>query len=206
MSPMDLRGVPCPLNFVRTKLKLEQLATGDRLEVWLDAGEPIQQVPTSLKVAGHLVVELEPFIPGSVQQVARRIRQYLRTRPDYQQFSQDSPIGDGTARGHDVDEYSGSYVEFELDSFRVYVWFEYLLPLDGRPHHFSRPWIGSIDFQLCGEGYGEGLYSWLNISQSDIQLRKNASPSTLKAWTNWADALQKELARNFVPAGMAIAL
>ena len=59
MTPMDLRGVPCPLNFVRTKLKLEQLAVGDRLEVWLDAGEPIQQVPTSLEVAGHCVLELD---------------------------------------------------------------------------------------------------------------------------------------------------
>lgn len=59
MTALDLRGVPCPLNFVRTKLKLEQLAVGDRLEVWLDAGEPIQQVPTSLEVAGHQVLELD---------------------------------------------------------------------------------------------------------------------------------------------------
>ena len=59
MAPMDLRGIPCPLNYVRTKLKLEQLAAGDRLEVWLDAGEPVQQVPTSLEVAGHSVIELE---------------------------------------------------------------------------------------------------------------------------------------------------
>ena len=64
MTPMDLRGVPCPLNFVRTKLKLEQLAVGDRLEVWLDAGEPIQQVPTSLEVAGHQVLELDPQPEG----------------------------------------------------------------------------------------------------------------------------------------------
>ncbi|MEM9534776.1 MAG: sulfurtransferase TusA family protein [Cyanobacteria bacterium P01_E01_bin.45] len=64
MTPMDLRGVPCPLNFVRTKLKLEQLGVGDRLEVWLDAGEPIQQVPTSLEVAGHQILELEPHSEG----------------------------------------------------------------------------------------------------------------------------------------------
>lgn len=64
MTPMDLRGVPCPLNFVRTKLRLEQLGVGDPLEVWLDAGEPIQQVPTSLEVAGHQVLKLEQQSAG----------------------------------------------------------------------------------------------------------------------------------------------
>ena len=50
---LDLRGTPCPINFVRTKLKLSQMSPGDRLEVWLDAGEPIEQVPHSLKIAGY---------------------------------------------------------------------------------------------------------------------------------------------------------
>lgn len=50
---LDLRGTPCPINFVRTKLKLQQMATGALLEVWLDAGEPIEQVPNSLKVEGY---------------------------------------------------------------------------------------------------------------------------------------------------------
>ncbi len=45
---LDLRGTPCPINFVRTKLKLAQLSAGEILEVWLDAGEPIEQVPHSL--------------------------------------------------------------------------------------------------------------------------------------------------------------
>ncbi|MFO0163130.1 MAG: sulfurtransferase TusA family protein, partial [Microcystis sp.] len=44
---LDLRGTPCPINFVRTKLQLEKMTAGERLEVWLDAGEPIEQVPTS---------------------------------------------------------------------------------------------------------------------------------------------------------------
>ena len=37
---MDLRGTPCPLNFIRTQLALEKLASGEQLEVLLDAGEP----------------------------------------------------------------------------------------------------------------------------------------------------------------------
>jgi TusA-related sulfurtransferase len=43
-AQIDLRGTPCPLNFVRAKLRLEQMAPGSLLEVWLDPGEPIEQV------------------------------------------------------------------------------------------------------------------------------------------------------------------
>jgi len=50
---LDLRGTPCPINFVRTKLRLEQMSPGSLLEVWLDGGEPIEQVPDSLKMEGY---------------------------------------------------------------------------------------------------------------------------------------------------------
>ena len=50
---LDLRGTPCPLNFVRTKLKLERMSPGALLEVWLDPGEPIEQVPDSLRMDGY---------------------------------------------------------------------------------------------------------------------------------------------------------
>lgn len=56
---LDLRGTPCPLNFVRTKLKLEKMAPGALLEVWLDPGEPIEQVPDSLKMDGYGVESVE---------------------------------------------------------------------------------------------------------------------------------------------------
>lgn len=52
---IDLRGTPCPLNFVRTKLRLEQMTPGQLLEVLLDGGEPIEQVPKSLEMAGYTI-------------------------------------------------------------------------------------------------------------------------------------------------------
>lgn len=58
-AQLDLRGTPCPINFVRTKLKLDQLPAGVLLEVWLDGGEPIEQVPESLKLNGYAVENLE---------------------------------------------------------------------------------------------------------------------------------------------------
>jgi TusA-related sulfurtransferase len=57
-AQLDLRGTPCPLNFVRTKLRLQQMAPGALLEVWLDPGEPIEQVPDSLTMAGYKVEQI----------------------------------------------------------------------------------------------------------------------------------------------------
>ncbi len=56
---MDLRGTPCPINFVRTKLRLEQMNPGSLLEVWLDPGEPIEQVPDSLTMEGYNIESIE---------------------------------------------------------------------------------------------------------------------------------------------------
>lgn len=58
-AKLDLRGTPCPINFVRTKLRLEQMSPGSLLEVWLDPGEPIEQVPDSLVMEGYKVERIE---------------------------------------------------------------------------------------------------------------------------------------------------
>ncbi|MEC4814712.1 MAG: sulfurtransferase TusA family protein [Scytonema sp. PMC 1069.18] len=57
-AQLDLRGTPCPINFVRTKLRLEKMQPGSLLEVWLDPGEPIEQVPDSLTMAGYQVEQV----------------------------------------------------------------------------------------------------------------------------------------------------
>ncbi len=52
-AQLDLRGIACPLNFIRTKLALERLVPGQILQVDLDRGEPQQQVTQGLERAGH---------------------------------------------------------------------------------------------------------------------------------------------------------
>jgi TusA-related sulfurtransferase len=59
IKSIDLRGVACPLSFVRAKLHLEKLESGQFLEVLLDAGEPIEQVPNSLISDGHQIKTIE---------------------------------------------------------------------------------------------------------------------------------------------------
>jgi TusA-related sulfurtransferase len=58
-ASLNLRGTPCPINFVRTKLKLEQMNPGQVLEVWLDPGEPIEQVPDSLRMEDYIVESID---------------------------------------------------------------------------------------------------------------------------------------------------
>lgn len=57
---LDLRGVLCPTNFVHIKLKLEDMAPGDTLEVLIDDGEPMRNVPKSLKQEGHRILTVRP--------------------------------------------------------------------------------------------------------------------------------------------------
>ncbi|MHB0977748.1 MAG: sulfurtransferase TusA family protein [Candidatus Aquicultorales bacterium] len=56
---LDLRGVVCPINFVKTKLKLDELSAGEQLVLLLDEGEPVENVPRSAREEGHQVLSLE---------------------------------------------------------------------------------------------------------------------------------------------------
>jgi TusA-related sulfurtransferase len=67
---LDLRGTPCPLNYIRTRLALEKLPAGTELEVWLDRGEPERLVSEGLRQEGHAVV-LAPLEGDAVRLTVR---------------------------------------------------------------------------------------------------------------------------------------
>jgi len=54
----DFRGVACPMNFVKTKIELSSIIAGNLLEIWLDDGQPIQNVPGSVRNEGHEIVSV----------------------------------------------------------------------------------------------------------------------------------------------------
>jgi tRNA 2-thiouridine synthesizing protein A len=64
---LDLTGVPCPLNWVRAKLALEELAPGDELILLLDEGEPLDSVPRSAREDGH-----EVLVDGTTVTIVKR--------------------------------------------------------------------------------------------------------------------------------------
>lgn len=55
---LDITDVVCPITFVKTKVALEDLDDGQILELRLNDGEPIQNLPRSLKDDGHKILEL----------------------------------------------------------------------------------------------------------------------------------------------------
>ena len=64
MQIIDLRGVSCPTNFVKAKLALEDLENGEIAQILLDDGEPVKNVPRSLKADGHKLIGLKQTDEG----------------------------------------------------------------------------------------------------------------------------------------------
>lgn len=69
---VDLRGVACPLNYVKAKLALEPLDAGTEVEILLDAGDPIANVPRSLADDGNSVLSLQQSADGHFELRVRK--------------------------------------------------------------------------------------------------------------------------------------
>ena len=57
VDSLDLKGVACPFNYVQAKIRLETMQLGQLLEITIDDGEPIENVPKSLTNDGHEIVD-----------------------------------------------------------------------------------------------------------------------------------------------------
>ena len=55
---LDITGEVCPMTFVKVKLALAKLQTGDELDVALNEGEPLNNVPRTVTEAGHEVLSI----------------------------------------------------------------------------------------------------------------------------------------------------
>ena len=56
---INLKGTPCPVNFIRCCLELEDLNINELLKVDIDRGEPEQMVIPGIREAGHKVEIIE---------------------------------------------------------------------------------------------------------------------------------------------------
>lgn len=61
---LNLRGVACPANAARALLRLEGMATGQILEILIDDGEPMENVPEALRQERHEVLHSEKQAKG----------------------------------------------------------------------------------------------------------------------------------------------
>lgn len=57
---LDITDDVCPFTFVKTKLLMERMQSGEVAEVRLPSGEPLENVPRSVREEGYLVLSLEP--------------------------------------------------------------------------------------------------------------------------------------------------
>ena len=55
---VDITDVVCPTTFVKVKIALEELEEGEILSVKMNDGEPVQNVPRSIKEEGHQILKL----------------------------------------------------------------------------------------------------------------------------------------------------
>ncbi|MBI5136231.1 MAG: sulfurtransferase TusA family protein [Nitrospirae bacterium] len=62
---LDIRGVTCPITFVKSKLKLETMASGQVLRILIDYRPSAVNVPRSLANEGHAILSLTEE-PGPV--------------------------------------------------------------------------------------------------------------------------------------------
>lgn len=65
---LDITKEHCPMTFVKTKIKLAQIADGDILEVLLTEGEPLNNLPRSAREQGFNVLEIK-HVEGNIHKV-----------------------------------------------------------------------------------------------------------------------------------------
>ncbi len=56
---MNLRGVKCPLNWAKAKVRLEDLERGDILELVLDDRKGRQDIPRAAEAEGYAILGIE---------------------------------------------------------------------------------------------------------------------------------------------------
>jgi TusA-related sulfurtransferase len=59
VNVLDLRGVRCPLNWAKAKVRLETLPRGADLELILDDPKGVRDIPRAAEAEGYAVMEIE---------------------------------------------------------------------------------------------------------------------------------------------------
>lgn len=70
---IDITDVNCPITFVKAKIALEELDDGDILFIKLNDGEPVQNVPKSIKEEGHKVLSLNDNGDGTFELIVQKV-------------------------------------------------------------------------------------------------------------------------------------
>ena len=72
---VDITDKVCPLTFVKAKVALEELDDGQILAVRMNDGEPVQNVPRSIKEEGHQILKLLSNEDGTYTLIVRKVEE-----------------------------------------------------------------------------------------------------------------------------------
>lgn len=70
---IDITDVVCPITFVKAKVALEELDEGQILSIRLNDGEPVQNVPRSIKEEGHEILKLDDNQDGTYTLIVKKV-------------------------------------------------------------------------------------------------------------------------------------
>ena len=70
---IDITDVVCPTTFVKAKVALEELDEGQILSIRLNDGEPVQNVPRSIKEEGHEILKLNDNQDGTYTLIVKKV-------------------------------------------------------------------------------------------------------------------------------------
>lgn len=70
---VDITDKVCPLTFVKAKVTLDELDEGQVLAIRMNDGEPVQNVPRSIKEEGHQILKLADNEDGTYTLYVRKV-------------------------------------------------------------------------------------------------------------------------------------
>ena len=72
-AEVDITDKVCPFTFVKAKVSLDELEDGEVLAIRMNDGEPVQNVPRSMKEEGHQVLKLEDNEDGTYTLYVKKV-------------------------------------------------------------------------------------------------------------------------------------
>ena len=70
---VDITDKVCPLTFVKAKVAIEELDDSEILAIRMNDGEPVQNVPRSIKEEGHQILKLTANEDGTYTLIVRKV-------------------------------------------------------------------------------------------------------------------------------------
>lgn len=69
----DITDVVCPITFVKAKVALDELEEGQIISIRMNDGEPVQNVPRSIKDEGHQILKLVNNNDGTFNLIVKKV-------------------------------------------------------------------------------------------------------------------------------------